>query len=82
MERLMATSVVTEAHMIKPYVGPAYLVELVGDACSEDDISSINEEWGFDIIDTYIMRWGYEAIIQVRIPGEPQFYLANLGIKG
>jgi len=69
------TKIVTSAQFIQPYTGGVHC-EPETDEC----ISDINENWGFDILSEDAPGLGYgEAIIAVRIPGNNHHYLASLG---
>jgi len=64
------------AQMIRPYERPPWLVEPVGDASDDEDISAIAES-DYEILDIQVLGWGpYNAII--RVEGGPD-YLVQFG---
>jgi Arc/MetJ-type ribon-helix-helix transcriptional regulator len=70
---------ITAAQMIRPYVGPQYLVEPVGDVSDADDIAAINDADWVVILDRHVQGWGeYNAIVRVSANDVTADYLARL----
>jgi hypothetical protein len=73
---------VEAAEMIRPYVGPQYLVEPLGSVCTVADLEALQAA-GYSVVEDELAGWGeYTHIIRVDMPADPQasptYYLAKL----
>lgn len=64
--------------LIKPYVGPQWLVEVDGSPITGADVDAELADTEVEIVDTGVRGWGYDAIIAVTTAwGDTYCYLAN-----
>jgi hypothetical protein len=71
---------VEAAEMIRPYVGPAWLIEPLGSVCDADDLEAFAE--GYAVVEHPLLGWGEYTHIIRDMPADPQaaptYYLAKL----
>jgi len=72
-ERILA------AQQIRPYQGPEWLVERIGDALDPEDVTDLSTS-AYQVVDRNVLGWGrYNAIIRVDGPDQralDTYYLA------
>jgi hypothetical protein len=80
MYREEAMPEITAAQMIRPYVGPQYLVEPVGDESDPDDVAALNNDADWVVVlERNVQGWGeYNAIVRVSANDVTADYLARL----
>jgi hypothetical protein len=80
MYREDAMPEITAAQLIRPYVGPQYLVEPVGDESDPDDVAALNNDADWVVVlDRHVQGWEpYNAVVRVGVGDVTADYLARL----